>query len=212
MICIFFMDLSNILYDLAIGLITGLTTSYVAYYYANVIPKRRLERNKHKQYIEIVKRHGNGLFYAYSDAHASFITFNNYYPKGEYTQKDLWKLFNRRSAAITIAVDRIMSLHTEFDTNIALISDIIPKDCAENLKKANLDYFVNQILSSYNDYKRFIASDTEKKYNQEAYDIEFKLHDSIIYYMIAMKSIEDFNKINPGLGLVFFQPMSSILI
>ncbi len=104
-----------------------------------------------------------------------------------------------------------MSLHSEFNTNIALIVDLIPKVCVENLNKARLDFYINQVQSSYNTYKAYISSH-ENRYNQELYDIEFRVHDSIIDYMQAMKSIEQYNKINPGLGLIFFQPLSDIII
>ena len=212
--CTFLLDLSNITYDLSIGLITGLisglATTLISFYFANVIPQKRLRNRKYNQFREIVKRHGSGLAYAYSEGYAAFLTFNNYYKEGNFTSKNLWLMFMRRTTAVTNAVERILSLHSEFNTNIALLLDLIPEGCADNLKKANLDFFINMIMSSYNSYRTYISSNLGKKYTQEINDIEFNLHANITTYMMAMKSIEDYNNIYPKTGIAFFQPISNI--
>ena len=196
--CTFLLDLSNITYDLSIGLITGLisglATTLISFYFANVIPQKRLRNKKYNQFIEIVKRHGSGLAYAYSGGYAAFLTFNNNYKEGDFTSKNLWLMFTRRTTAVTNAVERILTLHSEFNTNMALLLDLIPEGCADNLRKANLDFCINLIMSSYNSYRTYISSNLGKKYSQESYDIEFNLHANITTYMMAMKSIEDYNK------------------
>ncbi len=212
--CTFLYDLSNITYDLSIGLITGLisglATTLISFYFANVIPQKRLRNRKYNQYMEIVKRHGSGLAYAYSGAYAAFLTFNNNYKEGDFTSKSLWLMFIRRTTAVTNAVERILTLHSEFNTNVALLLDLIPEGCADNLKKANLDFCINMIMSSYNSYRTYISSNLEKKYSQESYDIEFNLHTHITTYMMAMKSIEEYNKIYPKTGIALFLPISNI--
>jgi len=214
--CTFLLDLSNITYDLSIGLITGLisglATTLISFYFANVIPRKRLKNKKYKQFIEIVKRHGSGLAYAYSGSYAAFLTFNNGYKDGDFTSKNLWLMFTRRTTAVTNAVERILTLHSEFNTNIALLLDLIPEGCAENFKKANLDFWINQMMSSYNDYRTFISTNLVRKYTQECYDVEFNLHANIFSYLMAMKSIEDYNMIYPKTGIAIFQPISSIVI
>ena len=164
--CTFLLDLSNITYDLSIGLITGLisglATTLISFYFANVIPQKRLRNKKYNQFIEIVKRHGSGLAYAYSGGYAAFLTFNNNYKEGDFTSKNLWLMFTRRTTAVTNAVKRILTLHSEFNTNMALLLDLIPEGCADNLRKANLDFCINLIMSSYNSYRTYISSNLGK--------------------------------------------------
>lgn len=212
--CTLLLDLSNITYDLSIGLITGLisglATTLISFYFANVIPQKRLRNKKYNQYLEIVKRHGSGLAYAYSEAYVAFLTFNKNYKERDFTSKNLWLMFIRRTTAVSSAVDRMLTLHSEFNTNMALLLDLIPKGCADNLKKANLDFCINMIMSSYNSYRTYISSNLKKKYSQESYDIEFNLHANITTYMMAMKSIEEYNKIYPKTGIALFQLISKI--
>lgn len=210
--CTFLLDLSGITYDLSIGLISGLATTLISFYFANVIPQKRLRKSKYNQFVEIVRRYGTGLAYAYSGGYAAFLTFNINYKEGAFTSKDLWLMFTRRTTAVTNAVERILALHSEFNTNMALLMDLIPKGCTDNLKKANLDFCINLIMSSYNTYRTYISSNLDKQYSQESYDIEFSLHANIITYMMAMKSIEDYNNIYPKTGIALFQPISNVTI
>ena len=114
--CTFFFELGNITYDLSIGLITGLisglATTLISFYFANVIPQKRLRKRKYNQFVEIVKRHGSGLAYAYSGGYSAFLTFNNNYKKGDFTSKNLWLMFTRRTTAVTNAVERILTFRT----------------------------------------------------------------------------------------------------
>ena len=210
--CVYLLDLSNITYDLSVGLITGTVTTLLSYYFFNYIPRTRLRKQKYKQYVEIVKRHGSGLAYAYSGGYAAFVTFNNYYCDGEFSHKNLWLMFCRRTTATTSAVERILSLHSEFNTNVALLLDLIPEESVKNLKRANLDFWLNQIMSAYNSIKTHISSNRQKKYDQESYDEEFRLHETIRCYMNAVKSIEDYLSISPRTGVAIFVPISKIEI
>lgn len=210
-ISISYISINTVIYDLFIGVITGLIASCITFVFANIIPRVKLEKEKYRQYLEMVKRHGYGLFYAYDGAYSAFMMFTGRYQEYNFNSKALWQLFCRRNVETTIAVERMLSLHSEFNTNICLIVDLIPKECVEIIKEARLDYYVNQVQSSYNTYKAYLSSH-EKKYNQELFDIEFRVHSSIIDYMQAMNSIEQYNKIHPGLGLIIFQPLSEIVI
>ena len=211
-VCVYLLDLSNIIYDISIGLITGTATTLLSYYFFNYIPRTKLRKLKYEQYVEIVKRHGSGLAYAYSGSYAAFATFNNYYCDGEFTNKNLWLLFCRRTTATTNAVERLLSLHSEFNTNVALFLDLIPEESVKNLKRANLDFWVNQIMSAYNSVNAHISSNRQKKYSQESYEEEFRLHDAIINYMNAVKLIEDYIMISPRTGVAIFSPISKIVI
>ena len=206
--CVYLLDLSNIIYDLSIGLITTL----ISYFFFNYIPKIRLRKQKYEQYVEIVKRHGSGLAYAYSGGYAAFSAFNNNYCDGGFTHKNLWLMFCRRTTATTNAVERILSLHSEFNTNVALLLDVIPEESVKNLKRANLDFWVNQIMSAYNSIKTHISSNRQKKYDHESYEEEFRLHEAIRCYMNAVKSIEDYLSISPRTGVAIFVPISKIVI
>ena len=210
--CVYMIDLSNIVYDIFIGIVTGLATTLVSYYFFNYIPKKKLRKQKYEQYVEIVKRHGTGLAYAYSAGYATFVTFNHYYSDGEFSQTNLMHMFSRRNMAVTNAVERVLSLHSEFNTNVALLLDVIPGECVKNLKRANLDFWINQIMSSYNSYKTYISSNLKRKFTQESYDEEYRLHETIICYMNAMKSIEDYVRISPKTGIAIFIPISKITI
>lgn len=78
-ISISYVSINTVIYDLFIGIVTGLIASCITYVFANIIPRVKLEKEKHRQYIEIVKRHGYGLFHAYSGAYSAFVMFNGKY-------------------------------------------------------------------------------------------------------------------------------------
>ena len=77
--------------------------------------------------------------------------------------------------------------------------------------KKRIGIFVTAVMILVSAFMLTGCGETEgKKYTQEINDIEFNLHANITTYMMAMKTIEDYNKIFPKTGIALFQPISNI--